>query len=50
MQRNTVTAALPVYRMYGAEDRLVVAHPDAEHDFPPGTRKAAYEFLDKWLR
>jgi dienelactone hydrolase len=47
---DCIAAAMPVYRLLGAEDRLVVTHPDAEHDFPPETRLAAYAFLDRWLR
>ena len=30
--------------------RLVVAHPDCGHDFPPAVRKQAYDFLDKQLK
>jgi dienelactone hydrolase len=30
--------------------RLVVEHPNSEHDFPPDVRKRAYEFLDRELK
>lgn len=42
-------AAEPVYRLYGAGDRLRGAYPDAEHDFPTAQRNEAYEFLDRVL-
>ncbi|MCX6620087.1 MAG: alpha/beta fold hydrolase [Acidobacteria bacterium] len=31
-------------------DRLVVVHPDCEHDFPPAVREQAYGFLNGALR
>ncbi len=30
--------------------RLVVRHPEADHDFPPAVRREAYEFLDQMCR
>jgi dienelactone hydrolase len=30
--------------------RLVVVHPDCEHDFPPAVRQQAYKFLDEQLK
>jgi hypothetical protein len=30
-------------------ERIVLRHPDAEHDFPPEIRREAYEFLSKAL-
>lgn len=42
-------SATPVYQLLGALDRLKAVHPDAEHDFPPTERKAAYEFIDMTL-
>lgn len=30
--------------------RLVVAHPDCGHDFPPAVRQQAYRFLDEHLK
>ena len=47
---DCVKAALPVYRLFGAQDRLVAHYPDAGHDFPPATRELAYQFLDRSLR
>ena len=48
--QDCVNAARPVYDLYGAADRLVAVHPDAEHDFPPDIREQAYAFLDSILR
>lgn len=39
-----------VYELYGVPERLRIAYPDAEHDFPPDIREEAYRFLDRWLR
>lgn len=30
--------------------RLVVVHPNCEHDFPPAVRRSAYKFLDDQLK
>jgi dienelactone hydrolase len=38
-----------IYRLLGADENLIIAYPDAEHDFPLATRQAAYEFLDREL-
>ncbi|MBL9117343.1 MAG: alpha/beta hydrolase [Verrucomicrobiaceae bacterium] len=40
-----MAAAKKVYALHGAEDRLLVAHPDSEHDFPDNERFAAYEVI-----
>jgi dienelactone hydrolase len=39
-----------LYRVLGAEDRLEVLFGNSGHDFPPTIRKAAYAFLDRWLK
>jgi dienelactone hydrolase len=44
-----ITAAMPIYELFGASDKLQAAYPDAEHDFPKSTREEAYKFLDKNL-
>lgn len=48
-----VAAAEPgirrIYRLLGADDRLVVRQPDCDHDFPPEVREEAYAFLDRVL-
>jgi dienelactone hydrolase len=43
-------AALEIYRLYGQPSRLRVEHPDCDHDFPEGMRRAAYELFDAVLR
>jgi predicted dienelactone hydrolase len=47
--RDCIAAALPVYDLLGAKERLAAYYPDCGHDFPPGARKVAYEWLDRWL-
>lgn len=42
-------AARPVYALFGAEDRLVVQHPEVGHRFPPELRRQAYAFLGRQL-
>ncbi|NLT43268.1 MAG: prolyl oligopeptidase family serine peptidase [Anaerolineae bacterium] len=46
---DCLTVARPVYEALGAEERLVAAFPDAEHDFPPAEREQAYRFLEEQL-
>lgn len=46
---DCLNAALPVYQLYGAGDKLVAVHPECGHDFPPQVRAAAYSFLDRAL-
>jgi hypothetical protein len=45
-----LAAAEPAYRALNAAGNLKAVHPDAGHDFPEDGRKAAYEFLDKYLK
>ena len=40
----------PVYEALGAKEKLAAIYPDCKHDFPPEARKAAYEWLDRWLK
>jgi dienelactone hydrolase len=47
--RESVAAARPVFELLGAADKLVAIYPDAEHDFPPESREAAYRSIDRWL-
>ena len=48
--RDCFSAAEPVYRrVFQAEDRLAVCHPDTGHAFPAAERLAAYAFLDRYL-
>lgn len=39
-----------LYIWLKAEDRFVSYMGGGDHDFPPEIRRAAYDFLDKWLR
>lgn len=47
--RKGISAASAVYDYLGAGNNLVVAYPDAAHDFPPQVRLQAYRFIDKVL-
>lgn len=44
--RRCVEAALPVYRLFGAENRIRAEYPSGGHDFPPEARESAYRFID----
>lgn len=48
--RKGIANAMEVYRFHRAENNLQVRYPDAGHDFPTGTRLAAYQFIDQVLR
>ncbi|WP_347246558.1 alpha/beta fold hydrolase [Thermogutta sp.] len=45
--REVATRARHVFRLYGAEDRLVVIRPDIEHGFPPEIRQQTYDWLNR---
>ncbi len=43
---DRIAAAVePVFRLHGASGRVVVRHPDSEHDFPDRERFEAYELI-----
>ncbi len=42
-------AAQPVYQLHGAHSRLIVEHPNCEHDFPDEIREKAYRVLAQAL-
>jgi len=48
--RECISAALPVYELLRAKERLKAIYPQCEHDFPEDARKIAYEWLDGWLK
>jgi acetyl esterase/lipase len=48
--KDCLAAALPVYELLGAKEKLAANYPDCKHDFPPEVRKVAYEWLDRWLK
>jgi len=43
-------AARPVYELPGARDNLQARFPDGAHNFSGFERRAACEFLDKFLK
>ena len=45
-----VRAAHPVYKLLGGDGRLIVRHPDCNHEFPDKTREEAYVVIDSVLR
>jgi dienelactone hydrolase len=49
--QDCIEAALPVYdKIFQARKRLHWQHPNVGHEFPPELRKAAYAFVDRWLK
>jgi dienelactone hydrolase len=47
--RETIAAAMPIYKLLGKPDNLQANYPDSEHDFPEEAREVAYRFFDKHL-
>jgi len=47
--RDVITAAMPIYRLYGEPENLQADYPDCGHQFPDEAREVAYEFLDRHL-
>ncbi len=47
--RDCVASATPIYKLYGAEKNLMVAHPAADHDFPTQVCRQAYDFLARMM-
>jgi len=45
-----VKAASAVYRLYNANNNLMVGHPDCGHDFPEAQREQSYWLLEEKLR
>jgi dienelactone hydrolase len=48
--KDCIAAALPVYELLGAKEKLAANYPECKHDFPADVRKVAYEWLDRWLK
>ncbi len=48
--KDCVLAAGPVYELLGAREKLAGRYPDCAHEFPEEVRKAAYAWIDRWLR
>lgn len=47
---KVIAAAKPIYKLYGAENKIRVEHPDCAHDFPDAMREAAYQFIGDNLK
>jgi hypothetical protein len=45
-----VKAALPVYELLGAKDRIGLHNHKAKHTYPKEARKLSYQWLDHWLK
>lgn len=39
-----------IYNLYGVADKMRIAYPDAQHDFPTQVREESYRFLDRFLK
>jgi dienelactone hydrolase len=48
--KDCIKAARPVYELLGAKAKLAELYPEGDHNFPDDSRKAAYEWLDRWLK
>jgi fermentation-respiration switch protein FrsA (DUF1100 family) len=48
--KDCIAAALPVYELLGAKEKLTANYPDCDHNFPPEVRAVAYQWLDRWLK
>jgi hypothetical protein len=48
--RETMDAALPIYRLLGVPEHLAAIYPPTGHAFPDDARMKAYEFLDRQLK
>ena len=48
--RDVITAAQPVYQLFGKPQHLQADYPDSPHDFPSDARQRAYAFLDRHLK
>lgn len=48
--RKGISRVKQVYSFMGAQGNVVMAYPDAGHDFPPEVREEAYRFIDSFLK
>ncbi|MCH7725139.1 MAG: alpha/beta hydrolase, partial [Planctomycetes bacterium] len=44
------SAARPIYKLLGGEGKLIIQHPDCDHNFPEEMRESAYKVIDSVLR
>ena len=47
--KDCMAAVAPVYKLFGAEEKLTAHYPDCRHDFPEDVLQAAYNWIDHWL-
>jgi dienelactone hydrolase len=47
--KEVMAAAKTAYETAGAAEKLKAIYPPGGHDFPEDARKAAYDFLDRWV-
>lgn len=38
-----------IYGLYGVPEKMRIAYPDDEHDFPTIEREESYRFIERWL-
>ena len=50
MVEEMFRTAKPVYRLFGAAEKLATDNLDAGHSFPPASRQKAYARFDRWLK
>lgn len=43
-------AAKPIYKLLGGEGKLIIKHPDCDHNFPGEMREGEYQTIDSVLR
>ena len=42
-------AVLPLFHLYGANDRLLIRHPKAGHLFPEEVRQEGYQWIEETI-
>jgi hypothetical protein len=47
---HVVAAASQIYQLHGQPEKLLVEHPDCDHDFPDAMRELAYKLFEMHLR
>jgi dienelactone hydrolase len=47
--KDCIAAALLVYELLEAKEKLDANYPDCKHEFPAAVRDVAYRWLDRWL-
>lgn len=48
--KSVIAEVEPLYRRLGVPEKVKAVYPDAGHEWPEPERKAAYEFVDRWLK